>query len=64
MTMKAYNPMTGKLEDISAEEIEVLCALQDQFTKDAALLLAETEIVRSILKQHLSEADDEDVCTD
>ena len=56
--------MTGKLEDISAEEIEVLCALQDQFTKDAELLLAETEIVRSILKQHLSETEEEDVCTD
>ena len=63
MTMKAYNPLTGKLEDISAEEIEALSVMQDQFTKDAELLLAETEIVRSILEQHLSEVK-EDVCTD
>jgi len=62
--MKAYNPLTGKLEDISAEEIEVLCALQDQFTKDAEMLLAETEIVRSILDRHLSDDKKEDVCTD
>lgn len=64
MTMKAYNPITGKLEDITAEEVEVLNALQDQFTRDAELLLAETEIVRSILEQHLSEVKEEDVCTD
>jgi hypothetical protein len=60
MDMKAYNPLSGKLEDITEEEVEVMEALKKQFQEDADLLLAETEIVKAILHQHLSETDDDE----
>jgi hypothetical protein len=61
MNMKAINLLTGKVSDISEEEIDDIEILRDQFLKDAELLMAEKEIVRTILEQHLiiSDADKE-----
>ena len=62
MEFKAYNPLTGKVEKVTKEEVKFLNALRDQFEEDVQLLMAEREIVKSILDKHLN--GDEDVCKD
>ncbi len=53
MESKAYNPITGEIETLTEEEVEILDALRDQFQEDVELLLAEKEICKKILKQHM-----------
>jgi len=55
MDMKAYNPFTGKLEDVSKDEMVFLEELKAQFDSDVQMLLAEREIVKEILYMHLKD---------
>jgi|TARA_R100000655_G_scaffold93513_1_gene134787 hypothetical protein len=64
MKYKAYNPLTGKIEPLSEEDKEVLDALSSQFEKDAQELIAEREIVKEILKNHLITKGSKNVCKD
>ena len=63
MGMKAYNPLTGKMETVTKEEVKFLNALRDQFEEDVQILMAEREIVKSILDEHLN-SNKKDVCRD
>ena len=54
MVTEAYDPLTGKLEELEDEEVEILHELRKQFLKDSEILIAEREIVKEILDQHLS----------
>ncbi len=61
---KALNLYTLREEDITDEDIKVLNAMKEQFEEDAQLLIAEREIVRSILNNYLRDDGEKGVCTD
>ena len=52
--MSKLNLKTATLEELEDEEVEMLNELKKQFLKDSEILIAEREIVREILDQHLS----------